>query len=179
MKLSKVQLNANAQWHNTANESGSADTVFSMMLCGCLGIIESLLSNLYSLILSRYDFSPSFSVNLPDLDPFYHLPGKKNASLRALKIFSMFHFLSYHSYQYVQLIVNYINTYILLSIKILQVFSTVIIIINIYWAANQHIIMISEGSCDTEDLSNDAENTVLHHRNKLHFKMYLISKPLF
>ncbi len=26
--------------------------------------------------------------------------------------------------------------------------------------------MISEGSCDTEDWSNDAEN--LHHMNKLH-----------
>ncbi len=26
------------------------------------------------------------------------------------------------------------------------------------WAANQHIRMISEGSCDTEDWSNDAEN---------------------
>jgi len=30
--------------------------------------------------------------------------------------------------------------------------------------------MISEGSSDTEDLSNDAENTALHHRNKLHSK---------
>ncbi len=30
--------------------------------------------------------------------------------------------------------------------------------------------MISEGSCDTEDWSNDAENTVLRHRNKLHLK---------
>ncbi len=32
---------------------------------------------------------------------------------------------------------------------------------NVSWAANQHIIMISEGSCDTEDWSNDAENTAL------------------
>ena len=31
---------------------------------------------------------------------------------------------------------------------------------------NQHIRMISEGSCDTEDWSNDAENTAAHHRNK-------------
>ncbi len=30
--------------------------------------------------------------------------------------------------------------------------------------------MISEGSCDTEDC-NDAENTGLHHRNKLHCKI--------
>ncbi len=39
-------------------------------------------------------------------------------------------------------------------------------------AANQHITMISEGSCDTEDWSNDAENSALHHRNTLHFKIY-------
>ncbi len=26
-------------------------------------------------------------------------------------------------------------------------------------------------SCDTEDWSNDAENSALHHRNKLHFKL--------
>uniref|UniRef100_A0A8C1X2N4 phosphatidate phosphatase n=1 Tax=Cyprinus carpio TaxID=7962 RepID=A0A8C1X2N4_CYPCA len=32
--------------------------------------------------------------------------------------------------------------------------------------------IISEGSCDTEDWSNDAENSALHHRNKLHFKIY-------
>ncbi len=29
--------------------------------------------------------------------------------------------------------------------------------------------MISDGSCDTEDWSNDAEHSALHHRNKLHF----------
>ncbi len=39
--------------------------------------------------------------------------------------------------------------------------------------------MISEGSCDTEDWSNDAENTALYHRNKLHFKIYLNRKQLF
>ncbi len=38
-------------------------------------------------------------------------------------------------------------------------------IINVYWAANQHIRMISEGSCDTEVWSNDAENSALYHRN--------------
>ncbi len=42
---------------------------------------------------------------------------------------------------------------------------------NVSWAANQHIRMISEGSCDTEDWRNDAENTAAHHRNKLHFKI--------
>ncbi len=32
--------------------------------------------------------------------------------------------------------------------------------------------MISEGSCDTEDWSNDAENSALHHRKKIIFKIY-------
>ncbi len=44
--------------------------------------------------------------------------------------------------------------------------------INVSWAPNQPIKMISEGSCDIEDWSNDAENSALHHRNKLHFKMH-------
>ncbi len=39
--------------------------------------------------------------------------------------------------------------------------------INVSSAQNQHIRMISEGSCDTEDWSNDAENSTLHPRNKL------------
>jgi len=29
------------------------------------------------------------------------------------------------------------------------------------WASNHHIRMISEGLCDTEDRSNDAENSAL------------------
>ncbi len=36
--------------------------------------------------------------------------------------------------------------------------------------------MISEGSCDTEDWRNDAENSVLRHRNKWYFKVYLNRK---
>ncbi len=39
-----------------------------------------------------------------------------------------------------------------------QLFSTLIIIRNVSWAANQHIRMISEDH-DTEDWSNDAENS--------------------
>ncbi len=31
--------------------------------------------------------------------------------------------------------------------------------------------MISEGSCDSEDWSNDAENSALYHKIKLHFKI--------
>ncbi len=46
-------------------------------------------------------------------------------------------------------------------------------------APSQHIRMISEGSCDTEDWSNDAENSAVHHRNKLHFKIYSNRKQLF
>ncbi len=40
---------------------------------------------------------------------------------------------------------------------------------NVSWAANQHIRMISEDSCDTEDWSNDAENSALITGNKLLF----------
>ncbi len=36
--------------------------------------------------------------------------------------------------------------------------------------------MISEGSCDTEDWSNDAEYSALHRRNKLYFKIFSYKK---
>ncbi len=39
--------------------------------------------------------------------------------------------------------------------------------------------MISEGSYDTEDWSNDAENTAAHHRNILHFTVYSNRNQLF
>ncbi len=42
-----------------------------------------------------------------------------------------------------------------------QQFSILLIIRNVSKTANQHIIMISEGSCDTEDWSNDDENSAL------------------
>ncbi len=32
---------------------------------------------------------------------------------------------------------------------------------NVSWTANQHIIMISEGLCDTENWSNDPKNLAL------------------
>ncbi len=38
--------------------------------------------------------------------------------------------------------------------------------------------MISEGSCDTEDWSRDAENSALYHMNKLHFEMHSTRKKL-
>ncbi len=44
---------------------------------------------------------------------------------------------------------------------------------------NQNIRMISEGSCDTEDWSNDAENTALHHSNKSHFSIYANTQQLY
>ncbi len=50
---------------------------------------------------------------------------------------------------------------------------------NVSWAANQYIRMISDGSCDTEDWSNDAENSALHDRNKLHFNINLHDTQLF
>jgi len=33
-------------------------------------------------------------------------------------------------------------------------------------------IRLSEGSCDTEDWSSNTENSVLHYRDKLYFKIY-------
>ncbi len=39
--------------------------------------------------------------------------------------------------------------------------------------------MISEGSCDTEDWSNDAENSALHNRNKLAYILKYIQMNIF
>ncbi len=64
------------------------------------------------------------------------------------------------------------STTILISTTV----STLILTISVSCAANQHIKMISEGSCDTEDWCNGAENSALHHRNKLHLKIYLNRK---
>ncbi len=44
-----------------------------------------------------------------------------------------------------------------------ELFSALIIIKNVFWAANTHIKMISERSCDTEDWSNDAENAGINY----------------
>ncbi len=60
-----------------------------------------------------------------------------------------------------------------------QLFLTLIMTMNASCEANQHIKMISEESCDTEDWSNDAENSALHDRNKLLFKIYYNRKQLF
>ncbi len=54
-----------------------------------------------------------------------------------------------------------------------QLFSTLIIIGNVSWAANHHFRIISE------DWSNDAENSDFHHRNKLYFNIYSNRKQLF
>jgi len=35
-----------------------------------------------------------------------------------------------------------------------------------FLVSNQHIKIFSEGSCDTEDWSTDAENSALHQRKK-------------
>jgi len=42
-----------------------------------------------------------------------------------------------------------------------KLFLTLIIIRNVSWAANHHIRVISEGSCDPEEWSNDDENSAL------------------
>ncbi len=39
--------------------------------------------------------------------------------------------------------------------------------------------MISEGSHDTEDWDNDAENSALYNKNKLHLNIYYNRKYLF
>ncbi len=44
---------------------------------------------------------------------------------------------------------------------------------NSSWAANQFIRMISEGLCDTEDWSNDAENSALP------YELYIKTNILF
>ncbi len=53
-----------------------------------------------------------------------------------------------------------------------QLFSTSLIIRNVSWAPNQHIRMISEGSCDTEDWSSlmAAENSALPPQELITFK---------
>ncbi len=53
-----------------------------------------------------------------------------------------------------------------------QLFSTLIIIRNVSWAANQHIRMISEDHVTLKTSS-------LHHWNELHFKIYSHRKQLF
>ncbi len=45
------------------------------------------------------------------------------------------------------------------NIKQHTVYNTDNKIRNVSWATNLHIWRICEGSCDTEDWSNDAENT--------------------
>ncbi len=48
--------------------------------------------------------------------------------------------------------------------KAAQLFLTLII--------NQNVRMISEGSCDTEDWSNDAENSAVSSEEEIIFKVY-------
>ncbi len=55
----------------------------------------------------------------------------------------------------------------------------IIIIINVSWAANQHIRMISEDHMTLKTGVSDAENSAFDHRNKLHFKIYSNRKQLF
>ncbi len=68
------------------------------------------------------------------------------------------------------------NVVLLTFLFIRECLTLIIIIINVSRAANHHI---SEGSCDTKDWSNDAENSALHHRNKLHFQIYSNKKNCY
>ncbi len=56
--------------------------------------------------------------------------------------------------------------------------SALIIIRNVSWAPDQYIQLISEGSRDTEDRSNDAENSAIPSQQKMHFKTYWNRKLL-
>ncbi len=48
-----------------------------------------------------------------------------------------------------------------------------LILYNVSWSADQYIRMISEGSCDTEDWSNDAEKlSVASQKIQNTFKMH-------
>ncbi len=55
--------------------------------------------------------------------------------------------------------------------------STLMIIRNVSWAAVHDIRMISEGSCDTEDWSNDAKNSALI--TGINHILYIHRKRLF
>ncbi len=50
-----------------------------------------------------------------------------------------------------------------------KLFLTVFTIVNKNKKIIEQHISTVEGSCETEDWSNDAENSALHHRNKLQF----------
>ncbi len=60
-----------------------------------------------------------------------------------------------------------------MTINIYNATEKIIFQINtVSWAGNGDTRIISEGSCDTKAWSNDAENSALHHMNKLHIKTY-------
>ncbi len=59
-----------------------------------------------------------------------------------------------------------------------QLSSTLIQIRNVPLAPNQHVCMISEGSCDTEDTEWLLKFQFCHDRNKLHFKYIKIETAI-
>ncbi len=65
------------------------------------------------------------------------------------------------------------------NIKQYKQFSALMKIRNVSWGPNQYIRMISEGSCDTEDWSNDAENTALITGMNSILKYYKIENKYF
>ncbi len=70
---------------------------------------------------------------------------------------------SFYQFHINAVLLNFVFIWESWKIKCIMVSTTfpTLIIINVSWAANQHIRNISEGSCDTEDWSNDAENSAL------------------
>ncbi len=59
-----------------------------------------------------------------------------------------------------------------------QLSSTLIQIRNVTLAPNQHVCMISEGSCDTEDTEWLLKFQFCHYRNKLHLKYIKIETAI-
>ncbi len=64
--------------------------------------------------------------------------------------------------------------YVLIFLVVEEINDLYSILCNVSWAANQHIKMVSEGSCDTEYWRNDVENSALNHWNK--YNVLLIFK---
>ncbi len=80
--------------------------------------------------------------------------------------------------QFIWNVYMYITIYWIYKKKIQKILSNIDNNKKCFWA-NQHIRGISEGSCDTEAWRNDAENLALHHRKKIHIKIYSHRKQLF
>ncbi len=116
-------------------------------------IYRSLGSVIFILVFLLLLFNKNALNWLKEKEDTFILLQKKNLTNAVLLIF-----ICIKKYKIVR-----VSTKILSSTTVLIIIILIIIIINVSWATNQH-----EGSCDTEVYWNSA----LHHRNKLHFKIY-------